>query len=238
MPWAAVARNELRSPQLRPAATLPDAIASVYEVFSRYRKPRQIDACPCCAEQVNACALLGSPLRDLSAEQLSAYGSKVFLTAGGPDDFGYFLPRLLELSALGRLSWPSPEVLLGTLVLAEWHQWPEREQHAIVSLIHAVVDQAMSLDPPDAAECIDGWLCGMALAGCDPQPAMRIIERDTRILVAYYEQNSASLIKGRLSNSFWSDRPASARPIIAWLNSAPIQELISAHYRHLPGDEP
>ncbi len=54
--------------------------------------------------------LLGKPLRDLSPDELSSYSSSALLTVGLPEDYLYYLPRILEISIRDDSWWPDIEV--------------------------------------------------------------------------------------------------------------------------------
>jgi len=67
------------------------AIDELYAAFSSQPKPKRIEACPCCVPADEYCALLETPLRKLTEEQLSAFASSLLLTAGSEDDLRWLL---------------------------------------------------------------------------------------------------------------------------------------------------
>jgi hypothetical protein len=71
--------------------------------------------------------------------------------------------------------------------------------------------------------------CGLALAGADVQPFLATLAepQNEGALFSYYELNSSPLQKGKLGNSFWSGNREAQQPIIAWLKSAPVQEVVT-----------
>lgn len=89
---------------------LPQTIDALYAAFAAVRRPTGIVGCPCCIEDKQIAVLLSRPLRELSAEELSSYASSVFLTVGDEEEFRYFVPRILEISATDPGWWPDPEV--------------------------------------------------------------------------------------------------------------------------------
>lgn len=210
------------------SSNLASAINELYVAFSSQPKPSRIDACPCCVPADAFCTLIGTPLRKLSAEQLSAFASSLLLTAGTERDLRYFFPRMLDIAIHEPRWWPDREVVLGKLSLGHWRAWPEREQVAIISAVEAAF-QADLQDPSDGAWNIDAWLCGLALAGADVRPFLRTLSepQNEGALFAYYEFNSAPLQKGKLENSFWGGNREAQSPIIAWLNSAPVQRVVA-----------
>lgn len=150
-------------------SNLATAIDELYAAFSSQPKPKRIAACPCCVPADEYCALLETPLRKLTGEQLSAFASSLLLTAGSEDDLRYFFPRMLDIAIHERYWWPDREVVLGKLSLGRWQTWPDREQAAVLSVVGAAFQAALQ-DPSDGAWNIDAWLCGLALAGADVHP--------------------------------------------------------------------
>ena len=210
------------------SSNIDTAIDELYAAFASQPRPSRIDACPCCVPADGLCALLNTPLRKLSAEELSAFASSVLLTAGGEGDLRYFFPRMLDIAIHQPDWWPDREVVLGKLSLGNWHAWPERQQAAVISAVEAAF-QADLHDPSDGAWNIDAWLCGLALARADVRPFLDTLgePQNEEALFAYYELNSAPLQKGKLGNSFWGGNREAQLPIIAWLKSAPVQQVVA-----------
>jgi hypothetical protein len=205
-------------------------LEDVYVAFAKRRKPAAIDACPCCVDKVEICALLGTPLRELTSEQLSSYTSSVFLTAGGDPDFRYFLPRILEI-CLFEDPYPDREVALGKLTLANWKSWPTNLTQPIICLFEAAFDQALTVHPNRGRE-IDSWICGLSMAGIDVTPYLGklTLPPAQEALREYFELNADGLAKGKLTNAFWTDQKANPQPVIAWFNSPNVQSLVWPHY--------
>jgi hypothetical protein len=204
------------------------AINELYAAFSARPKPSKIDACPCCLSANAICTLLSTPLRSLRSEQLSDFASSVLLTAGSEHDLRYFFPRMLDIAIHEPSWWPDREVVLGKLSLGHWQAWSERERAAIFNAVQAAF-QTDVRDTSNGAWNIDAWLCGLALAGADVQPFLSTLGEPPNegALFAYYELNSAHLQKGKLGNSFWGGNRDAQAPIVAWLNSAPIQQVVA-----------
>jgi hypothetical protein len=208
-------------------SNVASAIDELYVAFSSQPKPSKIDACPCCLSAGEICTLLDTPLRRLSPEHLSGFAASVLLTAGSEQDLRYFFPRMMDIVIHERGWWPDREVVLGKLSIGHWHTWSEREQSAIINAVREAF-QADLHDESDGAWSIDSWLCGLALAGADVQPFLRTLGEppNEAALFAYYELNSAPLRKGKLGNSFWAGNRHAQEPIVTWLNSAPIQQVV------------
>jgi hypothetical protein len=217
----------MRSPQLH------DAVEALYAEF-RVPKPRTIDGCPCCTDPKEVCMLLAKRLRDLTPDDLSNYGSSLFLTMGDEKDFEYFLPRLFDIST-DQDWWPSPEVLLGKLKRANWKGWSLRRQEAIKHMIDiwfadeiATLEGAADDERHFIGSELDPLLCGIARADIPLRPYLELLADHDVALKFFHECNIDSLLKKkRLSNPFWPDCPDAAAEVIAFLNAPPIRERLA-----------
>jgi len=217
--------------------SLEHQIEELYSAFSSQQRPGSIATCPCCLSAESVCSLLATPLRKLTPEQLSDYAAKVLLTAGSNEDFRYFFPRILEISITEPGGWwPSIEVVLEKLVLADWQSWSVSERSALVATLNAAFAHSIQRGPEHIYE-LDALMCGLGILGIDREPYLKQLSTpvNAEMLFAYYEHNSASLQKGKLSNSFWSNHRDAAKPILAWLNSEPIQSTIGEMQRQRYG---
>jgi hypothetical protein len=151
------------------ANVMYQAIESIYEAFANYRKPGDFPACECCISNGEKKLLLDRKLRKLTSDELGNYAADVFLTVGSLADFKYFLPRMMEFSVKEEFSWPTPEVMLGKLKLADWHDWPEIERAPVLSLL----EEKFARLPQDAnteGEDIDQWICALGRCVTDITP--------------------------------------------------------------------
>jgi hypothetical protein len=210
------------------SSNVASAVDELYAAFSSQPKPSRIEACPCCVPADEYCALLQTPLRKLTGDQLSAFASSLLLTAGSERDLRYFFPRMLEISIHEPGWWPDREVVLGKLPLGNWQAWPERQRAAIIGVVESAFQSDLQ-DPADGAWSIDAWLCGLALAGADVRPFLTMLDepQNEGALFAYFELNSGPLQKGKLGNSFWGGNREAQQPIIRWLRSVPVQQVVS-----------
>jgi hypothetical protein len=94
-------------------ASMPDqlraALGALYHEFERYRPRGSIEHSPLKPRSVVA-PLETKPLRELTADDLSAYSGSAVWTVGSSDDFKYFFPRIAELALheiVGGSSWDS-----------------------------------------------------------------------------------------------------------------------------------
>jgi hypothetical protein len=143
-------------------------------------KPREIDGCPCCTDKAELCKLLAKPLRELTSNELRNYGASVFLTLGDVRDFRYFLPRLLEIATTTDW-WPSPEVLLGKLKLANWMGWAKANEPRSNKVIDAWYAKCLATAPAEGS-VIDALICGIARSGL---PLTRRLDALTKIRRRY-----------------------------------------------------
>jgi hypothetical protein len=208
---------------------LQKCFETLYAVFSDVTKPEAIDGCPCCIERKGVDVLLTTPLRQITPEQLTNYAASVFLTVGCVEDFLYFLPRILEISASDVSWWPNPEVIARALKEAEFDKWPDNHKIPILAFYDAALDNILKGD--QAGVDIDSWICALGRIFPDVSLYLTKVERHPDRAVEYYAINRESLIKGQLVNSFWDDAPRSSyAQVIEWFNSKAIRDLIDTNY--------
>ena len=208
---------------------LDDAIEAVYSAFSKVPRPASIPGCEHCLPPEEADVLLRTNLRDLSADQISSYASDVFLTVGDNSDFIYFWPRILELTILGKFSWPDPEVVIGKLGLARWSDWPETLSAPIQNLMDEQFDAVIEEGEPHK---IDEWLCGIGRSVPDIRPYLdKIVEKASpEALIGFIHQNMDVFKKGKPDNAFWDYAPENARHLTHWMRSDPAKSLLKQMY--------
>jgi hypothetical protein len=195
---------------------LTSAIEVVYSAFCPVARPVKIDGCRCCIDDREVYVMMNKPLRELSAAELSSYASSVFLTVGSAADYRYYLPRIVEHVANVDGWWPGPELLGRSLACAGWTKWSEDERGAVAGFFEAILRHHARLR---AGYDIGDWLCGIAAAGVDMAPFMKILWEDPEAAVALFRVNAASLAGGGLQNGFWSENPAGMKQVVAWFYS-------------------
>lgn len=205
---------------------LQKAIAGLYEAFSCESKPTVIDGCDCCITENEIGVLLSKSLRSLTPDDLGRYAQSVFLTVGSEADFKYFLPRILEILATEDGWWPSSEIV-GKAISKSWSCFSVAQQNSLLSFFTEIL---ISLIESKNGSAIDGWICGIARGVPDLQPYLNLIEKNPSALVAFYEENSEPLSKGRLGNSFWDKESPNEKILLDWFQSGRIKELISTTY--------
>jgi hypothetical protein len=206
---------------------LLQTIDALYAAFAAVRRPTVIAGCPCCIEDKQIAVLLSRPLRELSADELSSYASSVFLTVGGEEDFRYFVPRILEISATDPGWWPDPEVVARALAEARWQQWPTAQREAVASVWSERFTEL--IEAAEGSE-LDSWLCGLARAGFDLPPFLARLSQRPAAVLALYGWHANEIVEHRLANGFWDEAPHGRREVIDWFHSPEISRLIIASF--------
>jgi hypothetical protein len=110
---------------------LTSIIERLYETFAKYEGKSTLEGSPVYDDVHNWNKELRSKnLRDLTDEDLSRFAGKVLLTWGDEDDFRYYLPRILELTAELKIPYDVYS-LYRRLEDAKWYNWDIEEQAAI-----------------------------------------------------------------------------------------------------------
>jgi hypothetical protein len=200
---------------------LQQAIEDLYVAFRRPR-PETIDGCECCLARIDVDALIHTPLRDLSYQQLSEYVTDVIYTVGSADDFRYFLPRLLELALIEPSYANDPELLFRKLRLAGLRSWPSTEQRAIESLVDAIA-RRFGHEALERSE-IDTWICALGQISEDVTPHLQHLLDDRSAarhnLYGFYDWNRRDVEKRRsLGNAFWVDGAERINPNVEHINA-------------------
>lgn len=203
-------------------ATLAEAIESLYVAFADQPQPRAIEGCRHCLDDNEIRALLASPLRSISAKQLTPYASSVFLTLGCAADFLYFLPRILEIVATDPSWYPEPEIVGRAIEQAEPKRWPARRRAALASFAETVVQAA--IDDEDM-NWLDSWLCAIARMGLDIAPYLKQVEQSKAAVLGYFALNAKALPEGRLANGFWELPNPGHDAIVEWFCSDSISAI-------------
>jgi len=197
------------------------AIEAVYATFADVPRPTTVRGCPCCTTDVENCALLARPLRELSADDLDRYAWKAVTTMGTADDLTYFLPRLLELLVDDTLG-AETEAVLAKLEYV-YDTWPLARQRAVDNLIEAVLLHSLIRDTADA------WICGCGLGTTDAAArlAAALNAADTAAgLTRWAQRNSDASGDPDLRNAYWSDDDPGAIVLSAWLGRTDVRRAL------------
>jgi len=208
-----------------------ETIASVYEAFASYSRPKDFPACQCCLSVREKEPLLRRKLMELSADELSGYAADVFLTVGTVQDFKYFFPRILDLSVNEKFGWPDPQVVLGKLRLADWDHWPESERAAVINLLREKFARLLEDENTDGSD-IDKWVCALGRCVPDVTPYLEPLleEANENKLLSFIEWSWSALSKGKLASAFWEEAPDNQQRVVTWLNQPRVKRLLSEKY--------
>lgn len=229
-----------------PNEKLSAAVDSLYEAFSCYARPTAIvgaDGHFCLTN--DPLGLLTSPLRELTADNLSDYCHSAVYTLGSAEDFKYYLPRILELLPAAGSSLLDVPMLFGRLPYAEWHTWPASERQSVWLYIDALWDVTLSEFPrePDAGDCLDG----IAMLVDDLEPYLikwrELAGQSLPALQQLIEFCALGIgdpdLGDNLALSAWLDNyPDRARQILSWVFSPQLRSIIERACVELAGRPP
>lgn len=107
------------------------SIEKLYDIFAKYQGLSKLEGSPLYDDLETWNKLLrNKKLKELTGEDLSLFAGKIILTWGDENDYRYYLPRILELTA--ELKTPYDIwTLYSRLEDANWKTWNAEEQTAI-----------------------------------------------------------------------------------------------------------
>jgi hypothetical protein len=208
--------------ELSPA--LRSAIEQLYHAFAA-PEPAFIPACGCCNSgtdwapggfQGGTVRLpplgAGRPLRELSDDDVRGYAWDVFLTAGSLADFKYYLPRLLELMALGEQGWDGAALTQRFEDWAALSMWPAAEREAMRAFLGAWWDHTIATQTDGRR--VEEVLCAIAGIEADLDAyLLRWLEPSAAAsLRAFVDYEGPKLEVGGLMDAFW--RPDGLRQVV------------------------
>jgi hypothetical protein len=211
-------------------ASIREAIDGIYYAFADAPRPQRLDGCPHCMDIVDTAALLSHGLHEVQPRALDTYVYKAMLTVGTPDDFFYFLPRILELAATDPDFHADPEVIGSRVGSTNVDDWPKHRIEAVSVYLGAVVRRALAAQ--DVFE-LDSWVCAVALMNLDVRPFLKEIEASRTGILEYFTHNAETLPQGRLANAFWEPPNPGHDVIVAWFHSDAIAGLLREEYGYV-----
>jgi hypothetical protein len=188
-------------------------IERLYSVLSRYRTPRQLEGCPCCTSPTEGDALIRKPLRTLTAPELEHYAFKALTTWGSIEDYKYFLPRIIELTAEGSLLCDI-EITLGKLQYGSFHEWPADEQQAVRDFVVAEWQEAVQSADTDRADAV---LCRASSLLEDVSQLLDYADTVAPDFKYAYAIDHSNQTKLKLINSFWEHGTPNYQRVVSWL---------------------
>lgn len=185
--------------------SIETAIDSLYNEFL-CAPPKKVEGCPCCIERIDSCSLLAVPLRGVDKEALSTYASKALLTVGSNEDFLYFLPRILQISASSSHWWPDPEVIASRINYFGLDRLNHRQREVIDRYYKAIINELAVCGEVDAY-AIDQWLCSYGYVSGRSLFSELLKTIEERVFVALVYANYPELKSCSLRNAFWEENP-------------------------------
>lgn len=151
---------------------LRQALATLYRICARYPLHPGMSYCRHCVGEDEVRKLREVPLEDLSAEQLRRLAWKAGGTWGDDADWLHFMPRILELFALGALD---DHALLGTTLgrlKTATAGWPADDRAAVESYRFALWRDFLAAWP--TAMAADNMVEALSESAEDLQPYVDI----------------------------------------------------------------
>jgi hypothetical protein len=190
-----------------------EEIERVYNVFSRYSRPTQLEGCPCCTSPAESQSLVSKPLRALTAPELERYAFKALSTWGTLNDYRYFLPRILELTEDGSLLCDA-EITLRKLHYGGFQDWPPDERQAVRDYVFGVWREAVHASDTYRA---DAFLCGADPALADLSSLLDYADTAAPDFKSAYAAEHSNQTKRKLLNSSWERDTPPYQQVLSWL---------------------
>ncbi|MBB6485047.1 hypothetical protein [Rhizobium lusitanum] len=195
-----------------------------YAAFADYLCPEALDVSPLWDPEKIMHDLRSASLADLSGEALGGYAVAAMTTAGGVDEYRYYLPRILQ-HALMTPNEPGfdPVTILSKLEYANWRKWPAPEQLAIQNVYDASWHW-VRLQHPDEFDATIWFVCAIRLRR-DINPILESwrvnLTPNSALQLTEIINRSDSLLRG---DALWEDVMFESRRIVAeWLCSDALQ---------------
>lgn len=205
---------------------LCDAVERVYREFAGVPPPQRLDTSPEHDGDATFRALTSAPLRELAAEAIGPYAGSAMTTMGGPQDYQYFLPRILELS-LTDTDWlgTDPENIAKTLNYAPWTDWPARRRVAVLALFDAAFTWSISTHPKIVRRAED-WLCALAILNAPIELRLaqwrQLDSCEAALQLAWFVMSGLTKAgePAQIEGAYWADVTVPDREKVArWLSS-------------------
>lgn len=198
------------------------AVNGLYVAFEEVPIPDTIEGCPCCIDEKEIDTLLATPPKELSQDSLAHYATSAFLTVGDVADYLYFLPRIVEISIKEEYWWPDIEITARAIKDSGYESWPEFRRNALTAVFQAYLDNIIETE---LYYDIDSLMCAIARIEIDVKPYLSVIEKDPKAVIAYWEENAATLNEGKLANAFWDPPNHGHDEIVRWFRSDNISSI-------------
>lgn len=202
------------------------AVDAAYTAFQRYEAPHStLDVClACCVDEATERELRRLPLRQLTARHFYEYNGSAKSSEQPADELLYFLPRMLELLALGEELHHSTELYLDRLGNCPADALSPKERAAVDAFALAFFREGLGHtgrepSPFDGANAFDILLM-FHKGGVDVQPLLAhwlTDERESAVL--HYTEASYWDFWGRngIQNAFAEDQPEFREAMKVWM---------------------
>lgn len=196
-------------------------IADAYKVFGRYRAPGlPLDACTCCMDPELQDQMRKLPLRKLTRQHFYEYNCAAKGLVQPVSEILYFLPRLLELIALGEEVHHSTELYLDRIGRCPPDAFSEAERALLNRFaLTCFADLLASLDQPQPDDPLSVLLM-FHIGGLQIEPLLDywLNCQDPQSTVHYVEASYWQFWEGReVSTPFAQDRPDFRQSIRQWM---------------------
>ncbi|WOI44324.1 hypothetical protein [Acidovorax sp. BLS4] len=212
------------------AAMLPpalrEAVDAVYAAFQRHGAPTQkLDVCTaCCMDEAMEREMRRLPLRRITTRHFYEYNSSAKGSEQPAEELLYFLPRMLELMALGEELHHSTELYLDRLGNCPANALSPQERAAVDAYALAFFHEGLGHagrepSPFNGANAFDILLM-FHKGGVDVQPLLAHWLNDERqsAVLRYAEASYWDFWgKNEIQNAFAEDQPQFREAMKAWM---------------------
>lgn len=216
--------------------SLGAAVRAVYRAFSHYRAPQsQLDVCTgCCMNEELEREMRRLPLRQLTREHFYQYNDSAKSEVQPADEIKYYLPRMLELLALGAPLHHSVELYLDRLGRCGTDAYSPAEKTALLDYARAFFSHGLAQWEPNSEGLFHGEHAFTVLlmweyAGVQLQPLLDdwLANPNEAATLSFVESCYWDYCKngGKITNAF-AEAPFKAF-MHAWLNDPQTKALWS-----------
>lgn len=217
---------------------LTEIIKQLYRVFSNYPGNPQMTGISAYGEKIKDWnrALFSKPLSELNDDDLSRFTGKVMTTWGGIDDLKHFLPRMLELTAIYKTPYEI-WILFNKLELADWNNWPTKEQLVLKNYLAALLENLINDDSKLAEYDFIDYFTSILFHYPLFQELLQVLDASKskakykHLSNLIIEQGDLIFRKGKIDGFYKTDKYVKA--LQSWLSSkAFLEELSQAYFKY------
>jgi hypothetical protein len=208
-----------------------DALTSMEKAFSTVPRPKTLDSCHCCHDAPEKVVLLNTGLKHLSGQPLENFIFSVFSTIGDEESFKYFLPRVLELVALGEFGdWCSLGLLGRKIAESNYQEWPDPLSNSVDSMLKIIWQEGfLKQEISDDTGLSTDLLCMIGNAVTDIQPYLDDLFKVPSHAAIVWESEIESARSGKVFDVFWENE-VNKQTVINWVLSKEVEDLVMPVY--------